>query len=268
MKAAVALGIMLVADAAWAQTPPRAASMSEPQYQRRYQIKVMEGVLVGAVQHGAEQMGRQMQTYAPNLILMSGTARARGFVLEGYGVFFDVDIPAIRQSVAWTMRTMERDLGLQGALRELRQHLQTVPDPQQRVALEQALRRLELQVGSPAARLRAPADQRQTVRAAGVLPDTDPLPAAAPPLDDDPNQLYESTVKSALIDAMLDHSGPMAVRSDEWLTVAARDNAGPLMPGEVAVTLILRIRGSDLAEFLANRLTRDETRKRVEVREF
>jgi hypothetical protein len=62
----------------------------------------------------------------------------------------------------------------------------------------------------------------------------------------------------------------MGIGADEWLTVAARDAEGPLNPSEPydAVTIVLRIKGSDLAAFRAERLTREEARKRVEVREI
>jgi hypothetical protein len=35
-----------------------------------------------------------------------------------------------------------------------------------------------------------------------------------------------------------------------------------------SITMVLRIKGADLADFLAGRLTREEVRKKVEVREF
>jgi hypothetical protein len=86
----------------------------------------------------------------------------------------------------------------------------------------------------------------------------------------DPNALYTETVKNALIDAMLDHGGPIGIGGDEWLTIAAKDAEGPLSPNEPydAATIVLRIKGSDLSAFRADRLTRDEARRRVEVREF
>lgn len=91
-----------------------------------------------------------------------------------------------------------------------------------------------------------------------------------PALLTDPNQLYTEAVKNALIDAMLDHGGPMGIGPDEWLTIAAKDAEGPLSPSEPyeAATIVLRIKGSDLVAFRADRLTRDEARTRVEVREF
>ena len=69
---------------------------------------------------------------------------------------------------------------------------------------------------------------------------------------------------------MLDFGGLLPLAADEWLTVAARDNQDVIIPGDIAevVTVIMRVKGSDLAEFKAGRLTADDVRKRVEVREF
>src|SRR5688500_10054578 len=62
------------------QAPAKASAAGNPaQVKRRYQIKVMEGVLVGAVRHGADQLGREMQGVNPQLVLLTGVARARGF---------------------------------------------------------------------------------------------------------------------------------------------------------------------------------------------
>ena len=62
----------------------------------------------------------------------------------------------------------------------------------------------------------------------------------------------------------------MSIAPNQWLTIAARDAQGPLFPGEAydAMTIVLRIKGSDLADLYAERITRAEARKRVEVREF
>jgi hypothetical protein len=57
---------------------------------------------------------------------------------------------------------------------------------------------------------------------------------------------------------------------DEWLTVAARDGAGPIGPGQIyeTITMVLRVKGSDVADFRAGRISIEELRKKVEVREF
>jgi hypothetical protein len=71
---------------------------------------------------------------------------------------------------------------------------------------------------------------------------------------------------------MLENSGSLIIAADEWLTVAARDNAQGNRfvasdPSDV-MTIVLRVKGSDLADFQARRLTPDEVRTRVEVRAF
>ncbi len=78
-------------------------------------------------------------------------------------------------------------------------------------------------------------------------------------------------MKSALIDAMLDYGAPIPIADGEWLTVAARDSDDSRMGGgdpyDVS-TIILRIRGADLGGLRAGRLSRDDARARVEVREY
>jgi hypothetical protein len=104
----------------------------------------------------------------------------------------------------------------------------------------------------------------------GVTPESVRTPTIDPRLLDNPNAGYTSAVKEALIDAMIENSGSLTIGPDEWLTVAARDNQDVIIPGDMAevVTVIMRIKGNDLAEFKAGRLTAAEVRKRVEVREF
>ena len=54
------------------------------------------------------------------------------------------------------------------------------------------------------------------------------------------------------------------------LTVAARGSEGTLNPDEIyeSVTIVIRIKGADLAEYIADRGKRDEVRRRVQVRVF
>ena len=83
-----------------------------------------------------------------------------------------------------------------------------------------------------------------------------------------PDAHYVESVKRQLLNAMLDHSNALDLRTDEWLTVEARE--AQETPGQISQpsTLILRVRGSDLADFQARRLTREEALKRVQVRGF
>jgi hypothetical protein len=275
MRCAV-LGAVALACAAVA-VAQTTASQADAHSKRRYQVRVMEGALVGAVTHGAGQVSRQLQPVGQNLLFLSGLARARGFALDGYGLFFDVEIPAMRESALAIMRQLEPDFAATRRMfEEGRREFQRIPDERAKVALNQWLRRLEAQV-APAGQVRG--DDARPVTAADVAepaasaaagaasPPAVPAPAAPPP---DPDVLYTATIKDALIDAMLEYGGVMALQPEEWLTVAARDAEGPLSPAENydPATLIIRVKGSDLAAFQSKTLSLEEARKRVEVRQF
>ncbi len=272
---------MFVAVASSAAAQGAVKPVDKEQLQARYQIFVMEGVLERAVQHGAQLLSRQMQDVMPDMVLLSGAARARGFRLDGYGVFFDVDVPALRRSVAWSFRVLDQnDLGLTSALQSLKRHVQSLSDERSREDLEQALMRVELQVG-PISQPGPPGQDQSMSGQTASLANTPASAPAEPAMADqgasrtrlltDPGDAYTSEVKNALIDAMLDHSGSIAIGDAECLTIAARDNEdrrlAPGDPYEVS-TIVLRIRGADLAAFRASKLTRDEARRAVEVREF
>jgi hypothetical protein len=275
-RAAVAMTCVALVSIASAQPAP---SQADAQSKRRYQVRVMEGALVGAVSHGAGQVSRQLQPVSQNLLLLSGAARARGFALDGYGVFFDVEIPAMRESALSIMRTFEPDFtAMRRTLEQIQQAVQRIPDPVHKTALDQSVRKLEALVVAQGGRQRRSPDERpvaaadvpDAAREGAVASTVTSSPAPQPAPISDPNLLYTETVKNALIDAMLEYGGSMALRPDEWLTVAARDAEGPLTPAENydPATLILRVKGSDLSAFQAKQITLEEARKRVEVREF
>jgi hypothetical protein len=65
----------------------------------------------------------------------------------------------------------------------------------------------------------------------------------------------------------------MGLGPDEFLTVGARDNMprdmlAPADPYEEIVTVLLKIRGSDLALFRSGQIDKEEVKKRVQIREF
>ncbi len=89
--------------------------------QRRNQIRMIEGVLVQAVRLGAAEVSKEMQRFEPaGVTVLTGVPRARGFLLDGYGVFFDVEIPDMNQSVIWSMMNVQRDRQVGNALDSLR----------------------------------------------------------------------------------------------------------------------------------------------------
>jgi hypothetical protein len=260
----------------------------DPQVVARYQLVVMEGVLEAAVQHGARVLSRQLQSGMPQMTMMSGYARARGFRLDGYGVFFDVDVPSMNQSVVWSWRMLDRDnAGAAASLEALKKFAATVTDPVQKRDVEQAIRSIELRVGpmpSVADTIRAgdpakPAGQAKpetvssgaTTTATATLAPVVAGPAGAMGMPDDPGAAYTDAVRDALIDAMLSYSRQLGIGAEEWLTIAARDASNPRVTGEDpadVITIFLRVKGSDLQALHEGRLTPDEARKRVEVREY
>jgi hypothetical protein len=278
--------VLAFAATASAQTPDR---ITAEQKQSRYQIGVMERVLEGAVEHGVTNIRDRLQTFGPTEMLISENARARGFRLDGYGVFFDVVVPSFDTTVLWAAQTLRNDLGLESALRTLQAHVHRDGDP----SLQQALKRIELQIapftaaaernaGQPVPRnvSASPAIAGETA-AATPPPDTAGQPPAAPPegaatadrdsILSDPDGAYRKEVVQALMDAMLDHSSALEIGSSEWLTVAARrnDERPRLAPADTdARTFVIRLKGADLAAFLARQITKDEALKRFEVRVF
>jgi hypothetical protein len=248
-----------------------AAGGAVAQQQSRYQVAQMERALEGAVEHGAAVMRDRLQSLVPATMLLRENAYVRGFRLDGYGVFFDVEVPSLQGTLPWSFRTLDQnDLGLESALKALRAHIEAANDS----SLDQALKRVELQVGPvvPAVRTRAGATDgtRRAVSAAQEAPVT-PESTRIDPILLDPEEAYRTEVKQALMDAMLDYGGPLAVGSDEWLTVAARrnDDRPRLAPADSdALTIVIRARGSDLAAFRTGRASRDEALKRMEVRVF
>jgi len=136
-----------------------------------------------------------------------------------------------------------------------------------REQLARIIQRLELSLGPAGPPLGPRAAPRPgSLSAAAVQPQGAPAVQRAV---DNPNEVWTEEVKTALMEAMLESSGPLAIADDEWLTVAAKDNVprDPLVPGDTVdlSTITFRVKGSDLAAFHSKRLTLDEVRKRVEI---
>jgi hypothetical protein len=264
----------LIAAPAGAQSAASSARAEADARQSRYQIGQMERLLEGAVEHGVTLIRDRFQqlTQTPADLLVTDNAHARGFRLDGYGVFFDVTAPSFETSaLVWSLRTLDQnDLGVDSALKTLQDRVKGDP------VSEQALKRLEIQVGPVAvARVANPAvagarDAAGSVSATSVDP---PAAGASPndPILQDPNEAYRAEVIQALKDAMLDHSTALGIAPGEWLTIAVRgnDDRPRLAPADSdARTRIIRLRGSDLAAYLARQITREEALQRIEVRVF
>jgi hypothetical protein len=255
------------------QPPAPAARAAPAPENRRHSVRMMEAILSRAVLGGAEQLAEQLGNGSPNMSFFTGQARAHGFVLEGYGVFFHVEIPEMQQSLVMSVTTLERDLAVADTLDSLRRGVSAVPEGASKLQIEEALKRLELQVGMPALADARGAASRNMIRTADATTTTTRVPDLPPvsmPVLRDPSGAYRAAIKAALIDAMLDHSRGMNIQPDEWLTVAAHRGDSTFGPSEIvnSSTLVLSIKGSDLALYDADRMRKDEVRKRVETREF
>jgi hypothetical protein len=270
MASVVLSSVMVSAGPAYAQTAAAAAKAAAEQRQSRYQIGQMERVLEGAVEHGITNIRERLQALGPTELLISNNARARGFRLDGYGMFFDVVAPSFDTTVLWSMRALDQnDLGLESALRALQSYVKAAGDAN----LDQALRRVELQV-NPVLLARAATPGvagARNVSGSAASTNADASTQPVDPILTDPNDAYRAEVTRALMDALLDHSSSLGLEPAEWLTIAVRrnDERPQLAPADSdAKTFIIRLKGADLVAFLARQITRDEALKRIEVRVF
>ena len=73
------------------------------------------------------------------------------------------------------------------------------------------------------------------------------------------------------MDAMLDYSRGLNLGASEWFTVAARriEDRSRLVPQDTeARTVLMRLSGADLQAFLSGQISREDARRRVDIREF
>lgn len=269
-----AAAVVAVATTAGAQPTPAVPGSQEG---LRHQIYLMEGMLARAVTSGAARLNAQFRALMPDTVVVAGESNARGFHLDGYGVFFDVEVPVLRQSMMWSLRTMldQDQQGATDAIASLRQVV-ALSSGAQRAQAEQALRRLEMQL-RPFGMALSNVGGAQGLQATAVPgePVTEPRPRIKAELLQDPNKAYTDVVVQALIEAMVDNALPMVsfMPPEAYLTVAARDNErrdllAPPNPYEEVSTFTLRIKAADLAAYRAGQIDRDEAKKRVQVQEF
>lgn len=261
MRISFALVVALVAcSPAAAQdapsTPPaapQAAQARDSALRARYQLRVMEGVLENAVQHGIRTVAAEMRLVSPDVIFFGSPSRARGFRLDGYGVFFDVDVPTLRPSVTWSVRQLAQITPeMSRALQSLRRVVASAGDAGAKREAELALRLVETQVGPLDAPETTASDEAR--RGQGAM--------------DDPAAAYEREVMRALSEAVLDYGNTLSLRPDDWLGVAARANDAGLGSQADAVTVLIRIRGRDLEDLRTGAIDRDEARRRIVQSEF
>lgn len=218
------------------QVRPDSLTADAQVQQRRFQFQLMEGVLENAVRQGAVEIAMRAKETMPIGTLFMGEAKAKGFPLDGYGIVFDIEIPIIRESAVMASRLLMPI---------------TPPAGNQTVA------------GRGAA---------GTTRSTGVVSE-DPMarsPIMPDPFLENPNQFYRNAVRDKLVDAMLDYSPSLKVPTTESLSVVARseDDPRPNSLYDDSRTLILRIKGEDLALFHQGKITREEVKKRVVESQF
>ena len=242
MKRAIAVAMITIPVLAL-PTMLAAQSLVAPgpeQIRRHEQINLFEGTLERAVTNAARRVAKDVQEHTTNADFATTDAHARGFILDGYGVFVYVEIPALDLNLTVGLMLDQLDRGAQ--------------------------QKADTDKGTPEAN---PVSNRTEMK-------VDPVPVIPKTYREalksvmDTGQKYRDQVKLELTDAMLDFTKNLELKPDEWLSVAARGSDGALTPGEILqlTTVVLRIKGSDLADYLAGRLTREEARKKVEVRQF
>ena len=305
--AIVTVGLVVVASVtpSLAQTAPPSAQVAapvptrpmDPRLRLRRSIYVMEGALARAVEFGAKDLNRKLRSAIPEMMALSGAPQARGVYLEGYGIYFDVSVPVLNQVMMWSWgRVLAPDDNVVAALNEIKSYVRDEKNVTKRASLNDMLGRIELQLGPVASPSNANdglgAGPRPAPGAAMVSPNVTTVPApaqaaaavaveAAEPKFDrkyfqDPNAInraYTESVQNALIETIVEQAHPLAIRPEEYLTIAARDNMqrdtlAPYDAFEEVVTVLLRLKGSDLAAYRAGQIDEAELRKRIEIREF
>src|SRR5688500_7720831 len=212
MKGSIVLVILCVGLAAGASAQTAAPAADSPQArQAREQISMMEGLLERAVQNGVNNLRFKVREVMPDdALLQGGFPQVHGFRLDGYGVFFAVQVPGLRPSMAWTLRTMnETGRTLANDLAQMRRVVQSVQDPRMKAELDRALQRIQRGIGPvpaapdavAAANLPPGSIAAQSVGTSSVA--TPAAVSAASPALPDPSELYTQEVKAALVDAMI-----------------------------------------------------------------
>jgi len=274
--------ITVVFVGTWSVATAGAALSQEPAsvalLRSRYQVTQMERVLGGAAEHGAKVARERLRAMIPADMLLSENVRVRGIPLEGYGLFFDVEMPPLEGTVLSIFQALDQNnLGLESALREINAFIESAGNTN----LRQAWQRVELHLDPLSAQggtSSSPSGDSRTLAsgsAAAVSADPATLGAAVSPKRDtliaNPQEAYRSEVREALIDAMLDHSSALRLADGEWVTVAARgtEDRPRLSPADYESPIIqITVRGSDLSAFQAKQISREDARRRFRVKVF
>ncbi len=233
----------------------------------------MEASLERAVQSGIQSAINQMPGVQFQGPPMWVSPRARGFQIDNYGIFFDVEVPVLPASITWSISVINRnnEIALVNEINQLKTIVQSVPDETKRTELRKGLDRMQARVS--AASLSEPAPPPQGSQQATLVSSGSPAAAspAAPyapvPGPDDLDKIYTREVQKALTGVMLDYGTSLQIAPDEWFTVAASESRGSFGPPDT-MTMYLSIQGKDLAALRAKQITPEEAAKRVVARNY
>jgi hypothetical protein len=243
--------VLAIAVPAAAQRPADSAD----DQQLRNQVQKFEVVLQLAVRQGGDAFARQRkEAIPPGVQLTSEDPQVKGFAPpEGGGLFFYVAVPSIRIGINQLL------LQMQALAARERQR----PD-----GLQPASGRGVSQAGTSAQSLVAPPDP---MTASPVVDEGTCAGRTKPSKGySNPDYEYAVAVCDALMDAMLDSPGPLPIKENEWLTVAAV-SGDPTPPGLINTssdyTTYLQIKGSDLLAYRQGKINKEEARKLVEMKQ-
>ncbi len=260
MKTQIVLLAVLVATVAVvvsAQEQPRQSNdrSSSAQQNRILRLQQMEQALEDAVVRGVRVVEQQLPPMLPGMVLFAGPVQARGFVIDDYGVFFDVEYPAVRRSLLWSMDMLAlMEGGMAATLEDLRRQLDAMPQGPGQLEFRRALAALEAEV--------------QTVSQPGVPDANGGASGAEPPARFDPDAAFLSALRTELVGVLILFGKSTGISDDEWVSIAARDARGrvdPRVPG-ARRTLVLKVQGRDLAAIEAGRLSAEDVEALVELR--
>lgn len=255
--------------AAQGQAPRSATAARPPVVDRepsRLQMSIMESAFQQAVEeaHGHAIEAMQVAAGMPALFTFDGNTRARGFRLEGYGVFFDVDLPPVPRSVEWSLRVLDTGAVLAPDIEQLQQQVKILNDPRVSRMLAPIITRMQTKVsaGSSVAGSGRAGEAQANAAASPRLVDDRPT------AQEDPFRGYLTELRKTLVQVMLEYGPSVRLGADDWLHVAAREMSPRLMPGNpTEATITLRIKAADLAALKAGRLSLEDAMRRVEIKE-
>jgi hypothetical protein len=190
-----------------------------------------------AVDLAAQRMTERVAQIAPVTLAPSRAAVVRGLPLEGFGYYFDVQIPTVPGSSLAYLEMMARS---------------------QRVL-----------AGATWAATPRSVAQGMARTAATEVATADPM-KTAPVTEADLNAMYTAFVKEALIDAILDTAGVLTLTDADKLTVTA--SGDDVVTNQLQRInnrqLVLTMKGADFNALRAGRLTREQGRDRIDVKAF